>query len=128
MGGDGTAANPWFYVVTNKNPTQSFNVGAASYYVYGVDYDGNNNPVPRLGDQKVAGSDLKVVGPNGEVTLFAVAPACAYQVDVFCGPLITDFSQGLYNDRKIPNETGSFNGAFWGPSNWTTNLCPQTPQ
>lgn len=116
---NGTTAT---YTITNTSATLSYPVGAASYKVYS-----NNGGTPGILDQSLFDSETTTVGPNSSVVVSVDVPACAFQVDIFCGPVVNNFAiDGFYGNRKIPSADGGFNGAWYGPlpeGSWANNLC-----
>lgn len=97
--------NEYFYDVTNQNNTgknQTYLVGAAAYKVYAyVIINGNKEPV--LDGQTLTDSETANVGPGQTVQLSVVADTSgAWQVDVFCGPVIDPLSSSnKYGPRLL---------------------------
>jgi hypothetical protein len=108
------------YKIVNSSSTNSYMVGVASYKVYS-----STGGVPDITNQTLYRSDVQTVGPNSSVVVSVNVPSCAFQVDVFCGPVITNFaSEGLYGNRKLSGQ--GFAGAWYGPNpegSWSSNLC-----
>lgn len=108
------------YKIVNSSATNSYTVGVASYKVYSA-----TDGVPDITNQTLYQSDVKTVAPNSSVIVSVNVPGCAFQVDVFCGPVITNFaSEGLYGNRKLSGN--GFAGAWYGPfpeGAWSSNLC-----
>ncbi len=93
-------------LVTN-NAAASYDVGLAIYQVFdAADHDST------LEHQVLFDSDTGTVSPGHNLNLAVDLPGCQYQIDLFCGPVITSFAGGVrYNDRKLDyahKTTGQF--------------------
>ena len=95
--------------VTNKSNTCSYLVGYASYKEVDTNID----------HQIYFSSDMKVIGPDGTISLAIDVPTCAYQQDLFYGNLIESFAGGIrYGTRKLSsnhNESKGFCPAICAP-------------
>ncbi|GEM_PF-1617931 len=104
LGSNGSAT------VTNRSTTCSYQVGLASY----KKFDENIN------NQTLFSSDVKTIGPNRSLSLSVSLPSCAYQLDVFYGNLITDYSTGArYGDRLL--QARHAGGDYCGNNNFTVS-------
>ncbi len=83
--------------VENHSSTCSYQVGIAAYKIM------SNRPWPANADDQVYdSSDVKQVGPNSEARVKITVPSCKYQIDLFQGNVITNYSaQNQYFDRII---------------------------
>jgi hypothetical protein len=72
-------------------------VGLAVYKVF----DQDKNGVDVIDDQELFDSSTGIVGAHEDVTLSVDLPECRYQIDSFCGPVLTSLNNQRYDDKKI---------------------------
>src|SRR3989344_2497799 len=86
----GSIINGLGTVINHAN--QSFEVGLAVYEKFDENID----------NQILFDSETGVVLNQSNLTLSVSLPLCAYQIDLFCGPVLQNFSQGeRYAERLI---------------------------
>ncbi len=76
-------------IVNHAN--QSFNVGVATYKAFDSNID----------NQQLFDFEHLTIGAHATVDVSPDVPSCRYQIDVFCGEVITNLSQERYNARFI---------------------------
>lgn len=87
--------------VTIENTSDnSCQIGLASYKGFELEGD-SRNPI-KVENQELFDDQTTELEAGGTVSLDIDVPSCAYQIDVFHGDLITDFSGGdRYQGRKL---------------------------
>src|SRR3989344_873056 len=82
-------------VINNAN--QSFEVGLAVYEKFDENID----------NQSLFDSDTGIVLNNSNLSLSVSLPSCQYQIDLFCGPVLQNFSNGTrYAERLLAAGNG----------------------
>jgi hypothetical protein len=104
--------------VTNSSASCAYAVGFASYRMF----DDN------LSHQQLFSSQTALIGPGQTLTFTIELPACAYQVDLFYGPLIEKFDpqHGQAYGKRILTSRVIHNPGFCVPST-TTPTSMATP-
>lgn len=84
--------------IKNNSELCSYDVGIASYKGFEL----ANDTTLKIDSQELFDDASARLQPKDEKTLDIDVPDCSYQIDVFYGDLITDFSGGdRYGDRKL---------------------------
>jgi hypothetical protein len=125
---DGFDGTTYTYTIRN-NTSKDFPVGVAVYRVYGP--KPSNSSEADLDTQQLD-NFMTTIAPAGGITTVTVTatvpnPFCAYQVDVFCGPVLYQLSNTnaamQYGPNKIMSADGGFIGALVGPDDWQKYYC-----
>jgi len=70
-----------------------------------------------IDNQVLFASQLRTIAPNAILTMTVTAPACAYQIDLFYGNLITSFANNVrYGERRLAGEARIRNNNFCAPA------------
>lgn len=104
--------------VTNRSTNCSYEVGLASYKMFDRIID----------NQEIVDSETRVIRPGETITLTVDIPACAYQIDLFHGRLLTSFANGVrYGNRIMAAEMRVTNNNFCSRTQNLSVTCQANP-